>query len=133
MEHKCQDCPALPPRHSPQFQVAAYNVLVHHRASLPPIRTDVAWPELAVNLPAAWVPRHGHPATKAFVLAEFEANRARFERFHEDGGQLPFLEDEATRILADVKENLDALKVSEVYVPVEEKDKNTEDTAPRTL
>jgi hypothetical protein len=114
MGHCWDDCPARSPMSDAARFADAIDFLVRKRARLPPIRTTVAWPELATHL--CQDSPDGYPATKAFVRAQFKDNRAAFKFFHANKHWLKLPKDPATATIAEIQEDLAALNVSEVSV-----------------
>lgn len=119
LEHSWDACPIAhhPNWSNEQRQASAYNFLVRYRGSMPPIRTTTSWPALADQRTTGQPLRDGYPVTKAFVLEKFKSNRQWLARYHEHA-RLPFLEDPATASIADIRQNLGALNITEVYLPV---------------
>ncbi|KAK4041306.1 hypothetical protein C8A01DRAFT_14922 [Parachaetomium inaequale] len=123
MEHHFDNCPHRDPTWSKTARDESdFNFLVRNRGSMPPIRSVVSWPELAAHLDRA--SRDGYPATKAFVLAHFHANKRKFGRFPTTHPRpMPFLEDPWTLTIDNVRKHLADLLETEVYVPLPRADR----------
>ncbi|KAK3946582.1 hypothetical protein QBC32DRAFT_272074, partial [Pseudoneurospora amorphoporcata] len=79
-----------------------WRFLVQARSGLPPVRTKTSWPDLAVERPMQ--PTSGFPITKERAIDVRDDHRH---------GKTYF--DARTRMLRDVRKNLESLRASEVF------------------
>jgi hypothetical protein len=87
----------------------AWTFLIHNRGSLPPVRTTISWPDMAVIANAN--PTYGYPLTKKFVLEAWRRDKLQFLLGR------PRPTDPATASIEVIQQDLDALRQSERFIP----------------
>ena len=77
----------------PELDDDAWKWLVEKRGRLPPIRSIIAWPELAANRP---MPLNGYPATKEFAAYKLSQDPHEFRWYSYRCPPERFLDDPVT-------------------------------------
>lgn len=117
VQHQFEGCPARQNLSADAARQQAFDLLVRSRGGLPPYRTTLPWPQLAVGFDTVQLPA-GYPATKDFASAQVLLDVRPFQRFHHANtnrhGRL--LDDPGTVSIDVVRQNLAALSASEVFV-----------------
>ncbi|KAK4234475.1 hypothetical protein C8A03DRAFT_18624, partial [Achaetomium macrosporum] len=115
MEHHFDNCPTRQSISEADRRQQDFNLLVRDRGGLPPFRTTVAWPQLAISFDNAVLPA-GYPATKDFARRQLQAGEDMFALYHLQK-PLRLLNDPAITTIATVRQNLSALLETEVVKP----------------
>lgn len=115
MSHGFDNCPKRVDMTVPGREYDAERYLIDIRATLPPVRTALSWPDIVVRQKYLSALR-GCPATKAFVLERFNTDHKPFLNFHKECRH-PFLEDPATASLEIIRQNLANLSKTERSSP----------------
>jgi hypothetical protein len=112
LEHDFDSCPTRQSMSEAERRQQDFDVLIRHRGGLPPIRSTIAWPELAISFDDVLL-LAGYPARKAFARCQ---EPLVFFQYHANGKKHPrLLNDPATATIDVVRQNLSTLLQTEVY------------------